>query len=240
MRVKIHREGTHILILFMAALLLINIPLWLFLRDLIWIPVIISLASAVFYLLLVNFYRSPRRQFEGNPCNAVVASADGRVVALEEVYEPEYLKCRCIQLSVFMSPTNVHANWFPVNGEVIYAKHHPGRFMAAYLPKSSTENERSTVVIRTPEGQLVLMRQVAGAMARRIVTYAEPGDEASIEDHMGFIKLGSRVDLYLPLGTDIYVSIGEPTVGGITQVGLLHPEEITRQKQENATSAATK
>ena len=232
MRVKIHREGTHILILFMAALLLINIPLWLCLRDLIWIPVIISLASAVFYLLLVNFYRSPRRQFEGNPCNAVVA--------LEEVYEPEYLKCRCIQLSVFMSPTNVHANWFPVNGEVIYAKHHPGRFMAAYLPKSSTENERSTVVIRTPEGQLVLMRQVAGAMARRIVTYAEPGDEASIEDHMGFIKLGSRVDLYLPLGTDIYVSIGEPTVGGITQVGLLHPEDKTRQKQENATSAAAK
>lgn len=228
------------MILFMAALLLINIPLWLFLRDLIWIPVIISLASAVFYLLLVNFYRSPRRQFEGNPCNAVVASADGRVVALEEVYEPEYLKCRCIQLSVFMSPTNVHANWFPVNGEVIYAKHHPGRFMAAYLPKSSTENERSTVVIRTPEGQLVLMRQVAGAMARRIVTYAEPGDEASIEDHMGFIKLGSRVDLYLPLGTDIYVSIGEPTVGGITQVGLLHPEDKTRQKQENATSAAAK
>lgn len=222
----------------MAALLLINIPLWLFLRDLIWIPAIISLASAVFYLLLVNFYRSPRRKFEGNPCNAVVASADGRVVALEEVYEPEYLKCRCIQLSVFMSPTNVHANWFPVNGEVVYAKHHPGRFMAAYLPKSSTENERSTVVIRTPEGQLVLMRQVAGAMARRIVTYAEPGDEASIEDHMGFIKLGSRVDLYLPLGTDIYVSIGEPTVGGITQVGLLHPEDKTRQKQEKATPSA--
>ncbi len=240
MRVKIHREGTHILILFMAALLLINIPLWLFLRDLIWIPVIISLASAVFYLLLVNFYRSPRRQFEGNPCNAVVASADGRVVALEEVYEPEYLKCRCIQLSVFMSPTNVHANWFPVNGEVIYAKHHPGRFMAAYLPKSSTENERSTVVIRTPEGQLVLMRQVAGAMARRIVTYAEPGDEASIEDHMGFIKLGSRVRPLPPTRHRQYVSIGEPTVGGITQVGLLHPEDKTRQKQENATSAAAK
>lgn len=228
------------MILFMAALLLINIPLWMFLHDLIWIPVIISLASAVFYLLLVNFYRSPRRKFEGNPCNAVVASADGRVVALEEVYEPEYLKCRCIQLSVFMSPTNVHANWFPVNGEVVYAKHHPGRFMAAYLPKSSTENERSTVVIRTPEGQLVLMRQVAGAMARRIVTYAEPGDEASIEDHMGFIKLGSRVDLYLPLGTDIYVSIGEPTVGGITQVGLLHPEDKTRQKQEKSTPSAAK
>ena len=225
MRVKIHREGTNILILFLLGLLLINIPLWLFLLDFIWIPILVSLASLVFYLLVVNFFRSPKRQFEGDPVNAVVASADGKVVALEEVYEPEYLKCRCIQLSVFMSPTNVHANWFPVDGEVIYARHHAGRFMAAYLPKSSTENERSTVVIRTPGNQLVLMRQVAGAMARRIVTYAEPGDEASIEDHMGFIKFGSRVDLYLPLSTEIFVTIGDPTVGGITQVGKLHPEK---------------
>ena len=227
MRVKIHREGTSILILFLAALLVINVPLWIFVRGYLWIPVLVTVASVVFYLLVVNFFRSPRRHFDGNQKNAVVASADGKVVALEEVYEPEYLKCNCIQLSVFMSPTNVHANWFPVNGEVIYAKHHPGRFMAAYLPKSSVENERSTVVIRTPEGQLVLMRQVAGAMARRIVTYAEPGTEASVEDHMGFIKFGSRVDLYLPLSTSIYVSIGEPTVGGITQVGLLNPEKKT-------------
>ena len=124
-----------------------------------------------------------------------------------------------------MSPMNVHANWFPVNGEVVYATHHPGRFMAAYLPKSSTENERSTVVIRTPQGQLVLMRQVAGAMARRIVTYACPGDEASVEDHMGFIKFGSRVDLYLPLSTTIDVKLGDATVGGVTQVGTLHPEK---------------
>ena len=174
--------------------------------------------------LVVNFFRSPRRTFVGNPANAVVASADGKVVALEEVYEPEYLKRKCIQLSVFMSPTNVHANWFPVNGTVVYAVHHPGRCMAAYLPKSSTENERSTVVIETEGGQQVLMRQVAGAMARRIVTYAEPGDEASIEDHMGFIKLGSRVDLYLPLSTEIFVKIGDITRGGVTQVGLLHPE----------------
>lgn len=144
---------------------------------------------------------------------------------MEETFEREYLNCRCIQLSVFMSPMNVHANWFPVNGEVVYATHHPGRFMAAYLPKSSTENERSTVVIRTPQGQLVLMRQVAGAMARRIVTYACPGDEASVEDHMGFIKFGSRVDLYLPLSTTIDVKLGDATVGGVTQVGTLHPEK---------------
>ena len=205
----------------MAALLLINIPLWIWLIDWVWIPILITVASAVFYLLIVNFYRSPHRNFTGDREDVVVASADGRVVALEEVYEPEYLKCRCIQLSVFMSPTNVHANWFPVDGEVIFYKHHPGRFMAAYLPKSSTENERSTVVIRTLGGQLVLMRQVAGAMARRVVTYARPGDEASIEDHMGFIKLGSRVDLYLPLDTTIKVNLGDKTVGGITEVGRL-------------------
>ena len=193
MRVKIHREGTNILIILLAVLLLVNAPLWIWLIDYIWIPATVLVASTIFYLLVVNFFRSPHRNFQGDIENVVVASADGKVVALEEVYEPEYLKCDCIQLSVFMSPMNVHANWFPVDGEVVYYKHHPGRFMAAYLPKSSVENERSTVVIRTKEGQLVLMRQVAGAMARRIVTYARPGDEASIEDHMGFIKFGSRV-----------------------------------------------
>lgn len=223
MRVKIHREGTNILIILLAALLLVNVPLWIWLIDYVWIPATVLAASTIFYLLVVNFFRSPHRNFQGNRDNVVVASADGKVVALEEVYEPEYLKCSCIQLSVFMSPMNVHANWFPVDGEVIYYKHHPGRFMAAYLPKSSTENERSTVVIRTNGGQLVLMRQVAGAMARRVVTYARPGDEASIEDHMGFIKLGSRVDLYLPLSTKILVKLGDKTIGGITEVGRLNP-----------------
>jgi len=224
MRVKIHREGTNILIIFLLALLLINAPFWLFTRHLPWLIALITGASAVFYLLVVNFFRSPRRHFPGNPVNAVVSAADGKIVALEPTFENEYLKCECIQLSVFMSPLNVHANWFPVNGEVIYSAHHPGRFLAAYLPKSSTDNERSTVVIRTPAGQLVLMRQVAGAMARRIVTYAQPGDEASIEDHMGFIKFGSRIDLYLPLSTDLRVKLGDATVGGVTQLGELHPE----------------
>lgn len=211
------------MIILLAILLIINVPLWLWVHP-IAIGACVSVVSAVFYLLVVNFFRSPRRLFRGDPENAVVASADGTVVALEETFESEYLKCRCIQLSVFMSIFNVHANWFPVDGEVIFTKHHPGRFMAAYLPKSSNENERSTVVIRTPGGQLVLMRQIAGAMARRIVTYAQPGDEASIEDHMGFIKFGSRVDLYLPLGTEIRVNIGDKTTGGVTEVARLHPE----------------
>lgn len=120
-----------------------------------------------------------------------------------------------------MTVFNVHANWFPIDGEVLYVKHHPGRFMAAYLPKSSTENERSTVVIKAKNGQTILMRQIAGAMARRIVTYAEVGDEASIEDHMGFIKFGSRVDIYLPLDAEILVKIGDKTTGGITEVARL-------------------
>ncbi len=224
MRVKIHHEGTNILIILAVASLVVLLPLWLWV-DVVAVPITATVVLGVFYLLVVNFFRSPKRQFTGNPENVVVSSADGTVVALEEVYEPEYLKCRCIQLSVFMSVLNVHANWFPVDGEVVFTKHHPGRFMAAYLPKSSTENERSTVVIRTPHDQLVLMRQVAGAMARRIVTYAHPGVEASIEDHMGFIKFGSRIDLYLPLGTEIYVKIGDKTTGGITEVGRLQPKK---------------
>lgn len=224
MRVKIHHEGANILIILLIALLVINVPLWLFVRGCMAVPVCVTAVSGVFYLLVVNFFRSPRRHFKGDRENVVVSSADGKVVALEETFEDEYLHRRVIQLSVFMSVFNVHANWFPVDGEVVYAKHHRGRFMAAYLPKSSTENERSTVVIRTRHGQEILMRQVAGAMARRIVTYAAPGDEASIEGHMGFIKFGSRIDLYLPLGTDIKVKIGDKTIGGITEVGRLNPE----------------
>lgn len=217
---KIHHEGTHILLALFLILALINAPLWLWVKPL-GIAITISAISLIFYLLVVNFFRSPRRNYEGPRKNTVVSSVDGRVVALEEVYEPEYLKCQCLQISVFMSVLNVHSNWFPVDGEVVFVKHHSGRFMAAYLPKSSTENERSTVVIRTPEGQLVLMRQIAGAIARRIVTYARPGEEANISDHMGFIKFGSRVDVYLPIGSKPLVGIGDTTMGGITPIAKL-------------------
>lgn len=226
MRVKIHHEGTNILIIALLAVLVITVPLWL------WASMPVAIAATtvlgVIYMLVVNFFRSPRRTYHGDRTNAVIASADGTVVAVEETFEDEYLHRKVMQVSVFMSILNVHANWFPVDGKVTYCKHHSGRFMAAYLPKSSTENERSTVVIRTPEGQEVLMRQVAGAMARRIVTYARPGDEASIEDHMGFIKFGSRVDLYLPLGTTIYVKIGDKTIGGISKIGRLNPEKAEK------------
>ncbi len=220
MKVKIHQEGLNILAILLAILLVINFPAWLFIRP-IAIPVTFSVISGIIYLLVLNFFRSPRRNFRGNRDNVVVASADGKVVALEETYEDEYLHCRCIQLSVFMTVLNVHANWFPVDGEVLYVAHHSGRFLSAYLPKSSTENERSTVVIRAHNGQNILMRQVAGALARRIVTYARPGDEASINDHMGFIKFGSRIDLYLPLDAEILVKLGDKTTGGVTEVARL-------------------
>ncbi|MCC8071576.1 MAG: phosphatidylserine decarboxylase family protein [Bacteroidales bacterium] len=220
MRVKIHREGTNILIILLLILAIINVPAWMFIRPAV-IPIIFSSVSGVVFLLVLNFFRSPRRHFRGDPRNVVVSSVDGKVVALEETYESEYLHRRVIQLSVFMTIFNVHANWFPVDGRVLLVRHHSGRFMSAYLPKSSTENERSTVVIRATNGQDILVRQIAGAIARRIVTYAEPGEEANIEDHMGFIKFGSRVDIFLPLDAEIYVKIGDHTTGGITEVARL-------------------
>lgn len=220
MRVKIHREGTNILIILLLILGVINASGWMFIRP-VAVPVIFSAISLVVYFLVVNFFRSPKRNYTGLRHNMVLSSVDGTVVALEETYEDECLKRRVIQLSVFMSILNVHANWFPVDGKVLMVRHHPGRFYAAYLPKSSAENERSTVLIRAENGQEILMRQVAGAMARRIVTYAAPGVDASIEDHMGFIKFGSRVDIYLPLDAEILVKIGDKTTGGITPVARL-------------------
>ena len=221
MRVKIHHEGNEILLIMLVIIAAVLVPMWLWVEPVAW-PIAVSVVLGILFLLTLNFFRSPRRLFTGDPPDAVVASADGKVVALEEVFEDEFLHCRCIQLSVFMSIFNVHANWFPVNGIVEATAHNNGRFQAAYLPKSSTENERSAVLIRTADGNRVLVRQIAGAVARRIVTYAEAGNEANIEDHLGFIKFGSRVDLYLPLNSEIFVKIGDCTVGGITQVARLH------------------
>jgi len=153
----------------------------------------------------------------------VISSVDGKVVAIEKVYEPEYLKSEAIMLSVFMSPLNVHANWYPAEGTVEYVRHHRGRFLSAYLPKASTENERSTIGIVTESGMRIMARQIAGAMARRIVTYARRGHNASIDGHLGFIKFGSRVDLYLPLDTEILVGMKQIVRGGVTPVARLKP-----------------
>ena len=224
MRVKIHREGTNILVVLMLILVIVNLSAWMFIRPEA-IPMTFSGISAVLYLLVVNFFRSPRRTFKGNRENVVVSSVDGTVVALEEVFEPEVLRRKVRMLSVFMSVFNVHANWFPTDGEVLMVKHHSGRFLSAYLPKASIENERSTVLIRAANGQEILMRQIAGAVARRIVTYARPGEPSNIEDHMGFIKFGSRVDIFVPVGSEILVRLGDHTTGGVTQVARLKPTE---------------
>ena len=220
MKVKIHREGTNILIVVMLIMIVINLSAWMFIRPAV-IPIVFSSISAILYLLIVNIFRSPRRTFRGDRENVVVSSVDGTVVALEEVFEPEVLRRKVRMVSVFMTVFNVHANWFPVDGEVLLVRHHRGRFLSAYLPKASIENERSTVLIRATNGQEILVRQIAGAVARRIVTYAEPGDAANIEDHMGFIKFGSRVDIYLPLDAEVFVKIGDKTTGGVSVIARL-------------------
>ena len=186
--------------------------------DLFILNSIVSLTSLVVYLLMVNFFRSPKRIFPGDVENVVVAPADGKVVVIEKVFEPDHFKDERMQVSIFMSPTNVHANWYPVDGVVVRSEHQKGKFHKAWLPKASTENERSLVVIKMEDGREVLVRQVAGAMARRIVTYAKAGEECFIDQHMGFIKFGSRVDLYLPLDAEIKVALNQKTVGNETIV----------------------
>ncbi|MDR1089970.1 MAG: phosphatidylserine decarboxylase family protein [Prevotella sp.] len=213
---KVHHEGRGVLTIYFIVLVLLNGILWHFSR-LTLLSYVAGGTSLVLFGIVLNFYRSPYRQFKGNTDGIVVASADGRVVAIEEVYEGEYFKDKRIIVSIFMSPFNVHANWYPINGKVLLTKHHEGRFMAAYLPKSSTENERSTVVMETEdERHRILLRQIAGAMARRIVTYAEVGETAHIDEHLGFIKLGSRVDVYLPTGTEILVEMNQKVTGNQT------------------------
>ena len=219
-RVKIHHEGVAILILLFLVLAALNVPLWIFMPAG-PIPIVLCSISLLAYSFVFNFFRSPKRQFHGPRKGCVVSSADGRIVVVEKTFEPEFIKGEAIQISVFMSPFNVHANWFPVDGEVVYTAHHEGRFYSAWLPKSSTENERSTIGIVTEDGYKVTVRQVAGAMARRIVTYAEPGIEANIDDHLGFIKLGSRVDIYLPVDSQVLVSLDMRVSGGTTALAYL-------------------
>ena len=219
-RIRIHHEGTDTLIISAILLLALNSALYYYIESK-WPFYIVAPVSVVVWLLLLNFFRCPIRLFKGETKQIGVAPADGKVVCIEEVDEHEYFHDRRLLVSIFMSPLNVHANWYPVDGLVKKVAHQKGRFQAAYLPKSSTENERSMVVIETPEGAEVMARQIAGAMARRIVTYAEAGEDCYIDEHMGFIKFGSRVDVYLPLGTEVLVSMDERTVGNQTIIAKL-------------------
>ena len=179
--------------------------------------------SIIVYSVVVNFYRCPIRIFDGDTDGLVVAPADGHVVVIEEVDEDEYFHDRRLMVSIFMSLFNVHANWIPVDGKVKTVNHQNGNFHRAWLPKASEENERSSIMITTPDGVDILVRQIAGAMARRIVTYAHEGEDCYIDEHLGFIKLGSRVDLYLPVGTQVEVEMGQRTIGNETVIAHLNP-----------------
>ena len=218
---RIHREGTEILLLGLLVFGLATFLLWFYLPNHVTLNTILSSSFFVIYLLMVNFFRSPKRIFPGDVENVIVAPADGKVVVIEKVYEPDHFKDERIQVSIFMSPLNVHANWYPVDGVVVRAEHQKGKFHKAWLPKASTENERSLVVIKMNDGREILVRQVAGAMARRIVTYAAAGEECFIDQHLGFIKFGSRVDLYLPLDAKINVALDQKTVGNETVIANL-------------------
>lgn len=220
-KTRIHREGTNILSAGFGIFALINIILFIAIPSRIPFYIFLTL-SIVVYALMLNFFRCPIRLFGQDTERVVVAPADGKIVVIEEVEENEYFHDRRIQVSIFMSILNVHANWYPVDGTIKLVRHHNGKFMKAWLPKASTDNERSTVVIETPEGAEILVRQIAGAMARRIVTYAEPSEECYIDEHMGFIKFGSRVDVFLPLGTKVYVEMGQITTGNQTIIAKLN------------------
>ena len=209
---KVHHEGRGILISFFLIFLVIDVLAFLA-SPYIAIPIFLLVSTLTLMGLAFNFFRSPNRHN--------VAPADGKLVTIEEVYEGEILQTQCLKVSIFMSIYDVHANWFACNGVVRHVSHTEGNFHKAFLPKSSTENERSAVVIETPQGHRVLERQIAGAGARRLVTYPQVGEEGTINDFVGFIKFGSRIDLYLPLATEIFIAPETKVKGNTTVIGKL-------------------
>ncbi|QKG78986.1 phosphatidylserine decarboxylase family protein [Tenuifilum thalassicum] len=212
---KIHKEGYSILFVALTLCVAFCIVAWLILPLLVVSILIVS--SLLLLAFLTRFFRVPFRTT--NPdSKSIYSPADGTVVAIEEVDENEYFNKKCIQVSVFMSVWNVHINWFPINGIVKYYKYHPGDYLVAWHPKSSTHNERTSVVIERPDGVQIMLRQIAGAVARRIVCYAEEGKEVDQFSELGFIKFGSRVDIFLPLDADVKVSLGQKVKGNQTVI----------------------
>lgn len=219
-KIRLHHEGKATLLWSAILLIVLNFAILHIFDSRLPFDICIAV-SAVLYAVLLNFFQCPIRTFESETEGIVVAPADGKVVVVEETEENEYFHDRRIMVSIFMSLFNVHANWIPVDGTVKHVSHFDGNFHKAWLPKASDENEHSLVVIETPDGTEILARQVAGAMARRIVTYPTPGEDCYIDEHLGFIKFGSRVDLYLPLGTEVCVKLNQKTVGNETIVAKL-------------------
>lgn len=219
---KFHKEGyvsLIVVLLFGAALIM---AARYFAPETVWLETLAWVAAVFLLVTILQFFRSPTRQITLDE-QAILCPADGKVVIIEEAEEPEYFRGRRLQVSVFMSPINVHVNRNPVSGRVRFFKYHPGKFLVAWHPKSSTLNERTTIVIETANGQEVLMRQIAGALARRIVWYIKEGDTVQQGEEYGFIKFGSRVDLFLPLDTRMNVQVGDVVKGGVTILGRLTP-----------------
>jgi phosphatidylserine decarboxylase len=216
---KIHKEGKEVIIVSFFILFAVDCIIYYLVESnfsiLFW-----ALVSLSLFALIVRFFRVPSRSIELKD-GVVFAPADGKVVVIEETEESEFLSESRIQISIFMSIFNVHINWYPVGGVVKYFKHHDGRFQAAWLPKASSDNERATTVIETPQGTSILVRQIAGAMARRIVSYSKPGEQVQQDHQLGFIRFGSRVDIFLPLNSEIKVKLGQKVTGSQTVIAKL-------------------
>jgi len=215
---KIHKEGYNIIFGTFALFALISMASLSLIKEMLFLRYGIILICVALFIFIVRFFRYPQRIISFGPDN-ILCPADGKVVAIEEVEEKEYFKGKRIQVSVFMSPNNVHVNFFPIAGNVVYSKYHSGKYLVAWHPKSSEENERTTVVIQGEGNRIILMRQIAGAVARRIVCYAKENHVAEQGGEMGFIKFGSRVDLFLPLDAKVDVKIGQMVTGRTTIIG---------------------
>jgi len=210
----IHREGFKYILIASVTWAIIGFLSYKFLSNILWLSWAINIIVFLLWFWIVWFFRLPARKFTMGD-DKVIAPADGKVVVIEETFEPEYFKDKRLQVSIFMSPLNVHVNRSPINGSVRYMKYHPGKYLVAWHPKSSTENERTTVVIGNNKTEL-LLRQIAGALARRICYYVKEGDAIQQNNEFGFIRFGSRVDVYFPIGTKVDVKIGDTVQGGIT------------------------
>lgn len=228
-RPHIHKEGRNIIIGLTLLLFILNTLIYLHFSH--WAFAATLLLAAALLVFVTYFFRSPVRFLAVDDPDYVIAPADGRVVVIEPTFEDEYFKKDMMQISIFMSPFNVHANWYPIEGEILESWHQNGLHKMAWLPKSSKENERSTIIIRSLSNVEIMIRQVAGAMARRIVTYAKIGEYAQRNQHIGFIKFGSRVDMYLPIDTDIFVEVGDLVVGNESVIGCLQPLNNDKKNQ---------
>ncbi|MEN9400528.1 MAG: hypothetical protein RL632_1631 [Bacteroidota bacterium] len=219
----LHREGYLIMavgLTILTGIQILNYYLFTF-TGWLWLFLILTLGALVMAYLIIQFFRIPKRTCTFTDKD-IMCPADGKVVVIEEVEETEYFNDKRIQISIFMSPMNVHANYNPISGNVAYVKYHPGLFLVAWHPKSSTENERTTMVVRHASGSEVLFRQIAGAVARRICYYIRPEQHVTTGEEFGFIKFGSRIDVFLPIGTKINVNLGDVVKGKLTKLGELN------------------